>query len=297
MGNHFSRIFRTARLLAIFGSLAAVLSMAVASHAQTKPFQTFEGCRYIETEWADGDSFLVEFPDGGQHTLRLYHVDCMETVASADSDKRRIREQANYYGVEDLRVIVEAGRTASELVKQKLSDPFTVHTSFSQALGRSAKPRYSAYIVTSDNESLEEILVRQGLARPTSIERSTPDGKSAKERNAELEDCEIVAAIKRIGIWKHCDPDALLELRELDREEARRLAAVDAVFEVPPPTEPVDVNTATLEQLESTGLRSELADLVIQMRPFETIDQLIDVKGIGPKTLEKIRPFVRIGVN
>jgi len=259
------------------------------------PFQTFEGCRYVATEWADGDSFLVEFPDGEQHTIRLYHVDCMEIRATQDSDKRRIREQANYYGIEDLRVIVEAGHAAKDLVAEVLSEPFAVHTSFANALGRSAKPRISAYITTTKNESLEELLVTKGLAKPTSVERATPDGKSASERNAELEDCEIVAAIKRIGIWKHCDPDRLLEMREMDREEARRLAAVDAVFETPLPVEPIDVNSASLQQLESTGLRKDLADKVIQMRPFESIDQLIEVKGIGPKTLAKIRPYLKIG--
>jgi len=272
-------------------SIAMVLSTRCVDAA---PFQTFEGCRYIATEWADGDSFLVEFPDGKQHTIRLYHVDCMEMRATQDSDKRRIREQANYYGVEDLRVIVDAGREAKALVAEVLSEPFTVHTSFAKALGRSAKPRYSAYVVTAKNESLEELLVRRGLAKPTSIERSTPDGKSASERSDELEDCEIVAAIKHVGIWQHCDPDRLLEMREMDREEARRLAAVDAVFETPPPGEPIDVNSASLEQLKSTGLRKDLADKVVQMRPFDSIDQLIDVKGIGPKTLEKIRPYLKI---
>ncbi len=281
--------------------LAPALTVALSTalgllprYAEAAPFQTFEGCRYVATEWADGDSFVVEFPDGEQHTVRLYHVDCMEMRATQDSDKRRIREQANYYGVEDLRVIVDAGREARELVAQILSEPFTVHTSFANALGRSAKPRISAYVTTAGNESLEQLLVTRGLAKPTSVERSTPDGKSASERNDELEDCEIVAAIKRIGIWQHCDPDRLLEMREMDREEARRLAAVDAVFETPPPSAPIDVNSASLEQLESTGLRKDLADKLIQMRPFESIDQLIEVKGIGPKTLEKIRPYLKI---
>ncbi len=287
------RIFRASvRILAC--TLASLVPTIVA-RAQSSDFQTFEGCRYIATEWADGDSFLVEFPDGEQHTLRLYHIDCMETRATQDSDKRRIREQANYYGVEDLKIIVDAGREASTLVAELLSEPFTVHTSFANALGRSAQPRYSAYIHLADGRNLGKLLVGKGLAKPTSTERSTPSGTSAAEHNLELEDLEIVAAMRRIGIWKHCDPDKLLEMREIDREEARRLAAVDSVFAVEPPTEPIDINSATLEQLESTGLRSDLADLVVQMRPFATIDQLIDVKGIGPKTLEKIRPFVRIG--
>lgn len=262
---------------------------------EAAPFQTFEDCRYIATDWADGDSFVVEFPDGKQHTIRLYHVDCMEMSATQDSDKRRIRQQANYYGVEDLRIIVDAGREAKQLVAEVLSKPFTVHTSFANALGRSAKPRFSAYVVTANNESLEELLVRSGLAKPTSIKRSTPGGKSAAERYQELQDCEIVAAIKRIGIWQHCDPDRLLEMREMDREDARRLAAVDAVFKTPLPSSPVDVNSATLEQLESTGLRKGLADKLVQMRPFDSIDQLTDVNGIGPKTLEKVRPYLKIG--
>lgn len=35
------------------------------------------GCKLVATEWADGDSFLIEATDGTQHTVRelLFRVD------------------------------------------------------------------------------------------------------------------------------------------------------------------------------------------------------------------------------
>jgi len=56
---------------------------------------------------------------------------------------------------------------------------------------------------------------------------------------------------------------------------------------------PVDINTAdaaTLAQ-EIRGIGPKLAALIVQYRkehgPFESIDELQQVKGIGPKVLER----------
>jgi competence protein ComEA len=66
-----------------------------------------------------------------------------------------------------------------------------------------------------------------------------------------------------------------------------------------PGTTLVNVNTATPEELETLpGIGEVLASAIVAYReehgPFTSIDQLIDVSGIGEVTLEEIRDFVTV---
>ncbi|MCG8448213.1 MAG: helix-hairpin-helix domain-containing protein, partial [Pirellulales bacterium] len=59
----------------------------------------------------------------------------------------------------------------------------------------------------------------------------------------------------------------------------------------------VDVNRADWpEIIQLPGLGKTLAERIITERnengPFQAIDDLVRVNGIGPKTLEKIRPYL-----
>ncbi|NEG54804.1 competence protein ComEA [Bifidobacterium sp. SMA15] len=61
----------------------------------------------------------------------------------------------------------------------------------------------------------------------------------------------------------------------------------------------LDLNTATLEQLDAIkGIGPVIAQRILDHRAaigrFTSVDQLLDVPGIGAKTLEKIRPEVRV---
>jgi len=52
----------------------------------------------------------------------------------------------------------------------------------------------------------------------------------------------------------------------------------------------VEINTASLEQLdEITGIGPVLAQRIIDAKPFSSVDDLLRVKGIGEKTLQKIK--------
>jgi competence protein ComEA len=59
----------------------------------------------------------------------------------------------------------------------------------------------------------------------------------------------------------------------------------------------VNVNTASSEQLQLLpGVGPALAERIIAFReangPFEKVDELVAVRGIGEKSLAKLRPYV-----
>lgn len=58
-----------------------------------------------------------------------------------------------------------------------------------------------------------------------------------------------------------------------------------------PSTQPVNVNSASIEQLTSLPeVGPELASRIAAARPFTAPNDLLKVKGIGEKTLEKMKP-------
>jgi competence protein ComEA len=62
----------------------------------------------------------------------------------------------------------------------------------------------------------------------------------------------------------------------------------------------LDVNVATAADLELLpGIGPALAQRIVDDRtrsgPFQRVEDLDRVRGIGPRTLERLRPFVRVG--
>jgi competence protein ComEA len=60
----------------------------------------------------------------------------------------------------------------------------------------------------------------------------------------------------------------------------------------------VNINTATAEELQLLpGIGEARAQAVIALRKknggFKSVDQLTQVKGIGPTALERLRPYLR----
>ncbi len=58
---------------------------------------------------------------------------------------------------------------------------------------------------------------------------------------------------------------------------------------------PIDLNTASATELESLpGVGPKTAQAIIEQRPYSSVDDLLRVKGIGEKTLEKLRPYIKV---
>ena len=54
---------------------------------------------------------------------------------------------------------------------------------------------------------------------------------------------------------------------------------------------PIDINNASTAQLETLpGIGPDIARAIVKGRPYANVDDLEKVNGIGPVTLEKIRP-------
>ena len=66
-----------------------------------------------------------------------------------------------------------------------------------------------------------------------------------------------------------------------------------------PQTEIININTAEKQNLvKLPKIGTVTAERIIRFRdeygPFESIDGLLKVKGIGPKTLEKLKPQITL---
>jgi competence protein ComEA len=275
--------------------ISAVL-FASAGETSAAELRTFTNAVLVNRTNNDGDSFRVK-AGKKEFTVRLYFVDCPETLTTTDADIRRIEEQTLYFGLSNRADTISFGKEARDFVKTGLAAPFTVYTAFADAMGRSSDKRYYAFVVTSNGNDLASLLVANGYARSYGMARRTPGGVERDETRQRLEDLEASAMLKRAGVWAKSDPDRIVALRAKRRERKRELEKPKekAGDESQPPADRLDVNRASKEELMLIkGIGPVFAERIIAARPFKKIEHLTRVKGIGKKRLAALRKHLEV---
>src|SRR5215831_8766687 len=78
------------------------------------------------------------------------------------------------------------------------------------------------------------------------------------------------------------------------------LCATTTASKKKPPVKPININTATSEELQQVpGIGPATAQKILQMRksygPFKSVDDLLAIRGLGQKRLDKMRKYLTVG--
>jgi DNA uptake protein ComE-like DNA-binding protein len=284
---------------------------------ESKDWIVLENCRFILNPADDGDSFHVSVGTQ-EYIFRLYMVDAPETDALTPG---RLVEQAKYFEV-TVPQAIEVGLAAKEFTREKLSEPFTVFTRMSDAMGRSKLERFYAFVQTKDGD-LGEQLVRNGLARNYGFKAVPPGLRNSRLEAEKLQQFEADAKQEKIGGWgvsagrlsARAQKPASFSVFVAEKNARSRMLHLANTPSATPAFRPsattvgpvevkkshakekielgrIDINTATEKELRMIpSVGPVMAARIIAARPFRSADDLKKVNGIGDKKYARIRPY------
>ncbi|PYL50791.1 MAG: hypothetical protein DMF32_03235 [Verrucomicrobia bacterium] len=293
-------------------------SVDLRARDQSKDWIVLKDCRLIPNPANDGDSFHVSAGEK-EYLFRLYFVDAPETD---EMTPRRLIEQAKYFSV-TVPQAIEVGRAAKDSTQEKLSQPFTVFTHMSDAMGQSRLERFYAFVETQQGD-LGEQLVRNGLARSYGFKTAPPGLTNSRIEAQKLQQFEDEAKREKIGAWGvnvgrlnvHAQAPSSFSAFVPKKTTRSGFAPAISPAVLSPVATPaalitrspvemngshakqkiplgkIDINTATEKELTTVpGIGHVMAARIIAARPFRSADDLKRVSGIGEKKYKQIRPY------
>jgi endonuclease YncB( thermonuclease family) len=281
-----------------------IAAVDLGARGESKDWIVLNNCHLIANPANDGDSFHVS-AGGKEYIFRLYLVDAPETDEMVP---RRLFDQAKYFAI-TVPQAIEVGRAAKDFTQEKLSQPFTVLTHMSDAMGQSRIERFYAYVQTKEGD-LGEQLVRNGLARIYGFKAVPPSLQNSQQEIQKLQQFESEVKHEKIGGWGinagrlnlRAQTPAVFSFFALPNDPELEPVPLPLPFSRPSPmlipsTSPrhnpashakeetplgrIDINTATEKELTTVpGIGHVIA-----------ADDLKRVSGIGDKKYAQIRPY------
>ena len=277
-------------LVLLAGALGGMVAVRAAEWEQPSgKWEKLTNCRMVPNPADDGDSFYIR--SGSREFLfRLYSVDAAETTMNYPE---RVAVQAQHFGITPEQA-VRAGVEAEKFTARLLGGAsITVDTCWQDAKGNSAVPRYYA-VITVDGKDVAEQLAAAGLARVYGFTPVNFPGFSLER----LQGLERKARVARLGAYGIGKPGT--SLATAGEPNASRLPPTLSAFATPSATAvpggKVNINTATEAELEALpGIGPHYAKAIIAGRPYDNLEAILRVKGIGPKTLARLEPYLSAG--
>lgn len=100
------------------------------------------------------------------------------------------------------------------------------------------------------------------------------------------------AILVAFGVWKSGVLDKFIpDQTDQDKKSSKTEKGPKAAT----PAWPININSASFEDIKALpDIDSKIAEDILKRRPFKTVDDLLEVNGIGKKKLEKIRDKVKV---
>lgn len=216
----------------------------------------------------DGSRFEIELAPGFGYPVRFLGVEVPRVFAGPDTSEYYSAEAAVF-----LSSLVEGKQV--RVLGSDLGDP---------AANRGA---YRGYIQSRDADGVitdaNYEMLKNGYGEWTKYYRQHPDSVSANQAYTES------AREQAVGMWKA--PERVGE-RIARTEPGEGAGGMAVVF-------PVNINTADEATLQALpGIGPAYASRIIRYRldngGFDTVEDLVHISGIGPVTMERLRPNVTV---